>query len=241
MPVAPTIDRTTLVQGPGHLLYGSGLTSVYYCSQIRAELVTETFPVDVAGFGPIEHRKADEIIRITCTPAGQFSAALAALLWPYGSTAVGTTIFGATDVPMGIQTLAGQKLALTAAAITRMPAITVGAAGFLAGDFEITGVVGKTTARTAAAALYTLASAAWSGQPAASGFVSLPAAATWALGTPETIVAKAGWTIEFDLQLAPQRTLDLGTFDIRFQGCEVRARCLPVGYAESKWADLKVQ
>jgi hypothetical protein len=140
-----------------------------------------------------------------------------------------------------IHTLAGKKLTLTAAAVTKMPSLTFGAGGFLYGDFEITAVVGKGKARTEAGALYTLASTAWSGAPTPANFLNLPSAATWALGSPETIKPVNLWTVDFELQLSPRASSDLGTFGMHFKGLEVRAKCMPIGYDETKWASLLVQ
>jgi hypothetical protein len=238
---APTIDRTTLVTGPGHFLYGASLASTLYAESIKAELVTERFPVAPAGFGTIDWRKKDENIKLSVKPIGEFNAALATLLWPYGATAVGASIYGATDVAMGVQSMAGQKLSAVCAAITKMPKLTIGAERFLVGDFEVTGILGKGLARTSAAALYALASTAWSGQPTVANFISLPAQATWALGTPETIVAKDGWEIDFNLSLDWQKNPNVGTFDALFKDLEVTASCTPMAYSESKWASLLVQ
>jgi len=240
-PYAPTIDRTTLVVGPGHFLYGTSLASLLFCDTLKADLVTERFPVAVSGFGTIDERKKDEHIEISAKPVGEFNAALATLLWPYGSTPIGTSIFGASDVAMGLQSMAGQKLALTAAAIETMPKIMFGADRFFVGDFKVRGILGKGLARTNAAALYTLSSVAWSGQPSVANFISLPAKAIWALGSPETIVAKDGWEIDFKLSLDWQKNPDVGTFDALLKDLEVTASCMPMGYSESKWANLLVQ
>lgn len=237
MPVAPTIDRTTLVQGPGHIEFPTA--QLLYCNNITAVVERSTFSRVVGGFGRIgAPNKVDEIIRVTCTPAGQLTALIAAFLWPYGSTAVNASIFGAADVAISVWSKAGVKLTLTAAAITRMPSITMGAAGIQMGQFEITGILGKSSARTAANGLYTIASSSFTGYPTASQFVMLPVSAAWNSGTP---VAKNGWTVEFDLNLKREVYTDVGTFDFRFMSCEARARCRPIAYAETQWDNLKLQ
>lgn len=239
MAITPLIDRTTLVSGPAHLFFASSKS--IYCTKLVATLETTWLPVNVGGFGRIQKRKIDEVIKIVASPAGQMNADIAAFLWPYGATTIGTEIFGTADAGIIIHTLAGKKLTMTAGAVTKMPSISLGASGFLYGDFEITCVVGKSTARTTANSLYTLASTSWSGAPTAADFLTLPSTATWALGSPETITALNGWTVDFELQLSPRKTPDLGTFGMHFRGCEVTAKCIPVGYDESKWAALLVQ
>lgn len=235
------INRTTLTLGPGHLLFGGSLASKLYCSNIAVTVNTTWANIMPGGFGRIDRRKVDETITIKCTPIGELSAAIVALLWPYGSTAVGDSLFGATDTAMGIQTLGGQKFTFHCCAITKMPPLRVGAGLVPYGDFEITAILKLSTDRTNATALYTLAAASWAGQPTASNVVMLPAAATWALGAPETIVPKAGWEVDFEMQADPQVSADFGTFDMRFRHIEARAKCLPIGYSEARLAELKLQ
>jgi 2-oxoglutarate dehydrogenase E2 component (dihydrolipoamide succinyltransferase) len=45
--------------------------------------------VAINGFGRIGRVKIDETIKLTCSPIGDWSADIAAFLWPYGSTAIG--------------------------------------------------------------------------------------------------------------------------------------------------------
>lgn len=235
------INRTTLSLGPGHLLFGGSLASKLYCKNIKIVLNTKWLEIAPGGFGRIDRRKIDETIQIQCEGIGEFDAGIAALLWPYGSTAIGDSIFGATDTAIGVHTLAGQKFTIHCCAITKMPPIFIGAGAPIFGSFEITGILKQSTARSNAAALYTLAAVAWAGAPTGSNVKMLPAAASWALNSPETIVAKNGWTIDFEFGLDWQVSSDFGTFDARFRSLEVRAKCLPIGYSEARWAELKIQ
>lgn len=236
------INRTTLTLGPGHLLFGAGLSSTLYCTKIDVQIDTKWLEIRPGGFGRIDRRKVDETIVIKCSPIGQVNAAIVAMLWPYGSSAIGDSLFGATDTTMGVQTKGGQKFTFECCAITKMPPLRIGAGLVPYGDFEITAILKLSTDRSNAAALYALAANAWTGQPSASDVVMLPAAASWALTpTAEAIVPKAGWEIDFDLQVDPQVSADFGTFDMRFKTIEARAKCLPIGYSEARLAELKLQ
>jgi hypothetical protein len=110
------------------------------------------------------------------------------------------------------------------------------------GDFEITGVVKNSTARSAANSLYTLATQAWTGVPAAASRVILPlTSASWAVTAAESINAKNGWAIDFKLDLAWQTAADVGTYDALFNDLEVTAKCLPLNYADARFDELKIQ
>lgn len=236
-----TITRASRNLGPGHLLFGATLASKLFCKSIKAEIVT-TFNDNLpGGFGRVGRSKTDELIRVSFTPTGEFSSDIAALLWPYGATAIGASIFGATDTAVAIQTLAGRRWTLHAAAVTKMPNIHLGGGQEMYGEFEITGIVKNNTARSAANAVMTEAAQAWSGVPTPASRVILPlTSASWALGSPESINAKNGWQIEFALELAWQVGADTGTFDALFMGVDVKAKCLPLNYADARIADLKI-
>ncbi len=250
------INRTQLVLGAGHLLFGGATTgsgdsiswtptNTLFCTKIDAKLVTKWNNISPSGWGRIDRRKGDEMVTLHCTSAGGFNAAVLALLWPFGSTAMGASIFGANDTPIGINSMAGQQLILWNAAVTKMPNLFLGADKVLYGDFEITGILRKSTERTDPMALYSLNTVAFSAltmpKPTISDFVTLPTVGTWGTGTPEIIQAKAGWSIDFEMPITWQVSADFGTFDARFETMEVKAKCQPIGYGESRWADLAIQ
>ena len=251
-----SVNRTQLVLGPGHLLWGGATTGsgdtiawtplhTLFCKKIDAKVVTKWNNIEPAGWGRIDRRKGDEMVTLHISSAGGLTAAVMALLWPYGATTMGTSIFGASDTPIGVATMAGQQLVLWCAAITKMPDIMLGANGMVYSDFEVTGIIRNSTDRANSKALYTLSAVAFSAQtenkPTIADFVTLPTVATWGTTAPEVIQAKSGWHISFEMPLSWQVSADYGTFDARFDKMEVRAKCLPIGFAESRWADLYIQ
>jgi hypothetical protein len=232
------ITRANRNLGAGHIITGS---TVVYCTNIRVAVETTWLDLAPGGFGRIGRNKVDELIRVTATPVGTFDATIAAFLWPYGSAVIGASVFGTTDTAVYIHSLAGQKWTLHAAAITRMPSITLGGATPLYGDFEVTGLVKTATARSAANAIYTIAAEAFAGTPSASSRVTLPlTSSTWAIGSPETIIPRDGWVIDFDLGLEPQVGADTGTYDMFVRDVVCRARCLPLNYADTRFNDLDI-
>ena len=252
----PGIDRTQLVLGPGHLLFGGAVTgtgdsvawtptNTLFCKKLDAKVVTKWENVEPAGYGRRSRRKVDETVTIKVTSAGGFNAAVMAFLWPYGATAMGASIFGSSDTPIGINSMAGQQLIFWNAAITKMPSLYLGADKMLYGDFEITAIIRKSLARSDVEAIFSQASVAFSAltmpKPVLADFVRLPTVATWGTGTPEVIQAQKGWQIDFPMQLDWRMCADHGTFDARYQTGEVTAKCLPMNYGESRLADLKVQ
>jgi hypothetical protein len=251
------INRTQLVLGPGHLLFGGAPTgsgdsiawtptNTLFCKKATAQIKTTWREIAPGGYGRIDRRKGDEVVTLHCSSEGGFNSAVMALLWPYGGTAIGTSIFGSADVPIGFNSLAGQQLVLWNAAITKMPNITLGASKPIYGDFEITGVIRQSLPRTDTMALYTISAVTFSAltmnKPTLADFLTLPTVATWSIGSPEVITpARGGWEITFSEAFDWQTSDDFGTYDARFRSLEVRAKCIPINYSESRWADLKAQ
>jgi len=233
------ITRANRNLGAGHLVTG---TTTIYCTAIRLAVETTWLDLAPGGFGRIGRSKIDEVVKITCTPVGTFDAAIAAFLWPYGSAAVGTSVFGDADASCYIHTLSGQKWQFHSVAVTRMPTITLGGSTPIYGDFELTAIAKTGTARSAANSIYTVSATAWSGTPSASSRYTLPlTSSTWALTSPETIIPRDGWTIEFDVQMDPAVGADTGTYDMYVRDVACRARCLPINWTDARLDDLKLQ
>jgi hypothetical protein len=239
---APTLDRTTLVEGPAHLIFDkTGLQAAWkYCwcaGNVSFHLVHRAKPLPVAGFGDADDPRMDEVVEIDFTPAGNFSEALFDWLFA-GVFALkpGQTIFGAADTPVSLHTLDGQLWTVTNARVTQFPAIRFGAGGpRFEGAAKITGVIGKGLARTASNALFTApASVAFSAVPAAADFLHLPCNAVWDLATDIAIMTDAaGWTLRAGHTISPRYNPDVGTYDFRVDQVLVEASCRPANVSDA--------
>lgn len=232
--MSTNIDRTTIVSGPGTVTLGSQM--MYDKAGIQAVKTTEWNEERVSVYGRYGESKADEHVDVTFRPDGRITTDLLAVLFPsaFRTPTVGASVFGAVDSEAVIHSLAGKKITLHNAALVGMPSLKLGAQEpFISGDATIRALIKNSTARTAAASLYTIATEAWAGSFARATVKKLPYTGTWGSAPGTTIVAKESWQVDFDLNLSPRKTDDIGTYDMEFTGLVVRARCRPVNLSET--------
>lgn len=233
----PTIDRTTLLEGPAHIIYSKPVTKAdwKYCwcnGNVTVQLVHKPKDMAVSGFGQIDDPRMDETVEIDFTPAGNFSEAL--FDWMFSGVFAlkpGQSIFPAADSPVYVHTLDGKLLTVANARVTTFPAIRFGATGpRFEGAAKITGVVAKSTARTAEGALFTAPGAeAFTACPLGSEWVHLPCKATWGLSVPLTLVSDdQGWTLRAAHTISPRVNADMGTYDFRVDSAVVEVTGRPI-------------
>lgn len=225
----PGIDRTTIITGPAIITYAG--SSFWSKGDVILKPVFKRFQVETSHFGKVDERFSDRRYEVSFEPAGNFTTALAAILWPYGATAAGTSLFGATDRPLLVWGRDGIKVSINNAALTQMPNIRMGVDKTTIGPLKFTGLLAKSTDPTAAAAYTTITSATYPGD---TGFVTSTIwtqapAATWGSAPWAAFLTEAGWEISFSLKLAEQAVDGLGTVDMTFQGLDISAKAIPVG------------
>lgn len=234
------LTRSSIVRGPAVVTFNGA--TLYSKGDISLELGVETFEVATALHGKVDERVVTRVARVRFTPDGQYESL--GVVWPYGAMNLGDSVFGATDLPLVIKTKDGKTLTFAAAAVTRMPSLNLGATKTILGDIEFTCLGADNTAWTAANSLVTTATAAFSDttfDPAS--IVTQPYTGVWGVSAPWSSIATFdGWTVDFDLQMAPVTTDAEGIVDMTFQSLAVTAKCRPVGVTEANViAALKLQ
>ena len=232
------IDRATLVRGAGTVTLNT--TQLFSKGGINADVQTEWAETPVDGAGDIGKTKADEFVAVRWTPSGELTADILTALYPaaFRTPVIGTSVYGATDVAAHVHSKIGQKLTLHNARVTQMPNLKLGAKDTVFEECLVTALIANNTARSAAAAVYTLAGASWTGTITRANFKKLSYTGTW---NSLTINAKEGWTVEFDTGLNPEQTDDLGTYDMTVGQIRVRARCRPTGQSEALLDQFRMQ
>lgn len=115
------MQRSSLNRVPGRLVYNSVSLYSKQGTTIDTELVYQQEPVGVAGLGVLDYRDKEAYDEITLTPDGRLTAAIAAVLWPYGNPTLGAGIFSDTDYPLVIHGNDNSLDTHAAAAVVRMP------------------------------------------------------------------------------------------------------------------------
>lgn len=228
------INRTTILTGPALVTFGG--QTFWSKGDVTVNVKTEYFDIDTSHFGKVDKRVKDKRIEVSFEPSGAFSAALVAVLLPYGATAPGSSIYGATDRPLVVWARDGKKLTVHNASVTGMPSVFAGVSKTVYGDIKLTGLLANSTDPTNAAAYYTLTTATYPGDTgfAVSDIKTAAYTSAWGVSAPwDSFLTEAGWEISFGLELADQKVDTLGTVDMTLSGITVSAKSIPVGPAES--------
>jgi hypothetical protein len=227
-------DRTALNIGPALCVFGTA--KFHTQDAVSVAIAPSTFDISTDAHGFIEKRQDSHQVVVGMTPDGRFNAALAAALWPYASTAIGSSIFTAADVPLVINGRDGRIHTVIAAAITKMPDLILSSTKIMLGSMEFTGVRKKNSLWSVADSLYTIAQTGGDSVWAAyTEFTSTDIktqdyTGVWgAQGGFTSIKTQDGWTISFDMSTADIQVDDSGTIDKRLTSVGVMARCSPVG------------
>jgi len=225
----PAVDRTTLVEGPAHIILPDGTTYLWTDGAVNVDLVTEFTQIEAAGFGVLdEARRRDERIEASCPLAGNMPAAVLTYLFgTLGTAQLNTSVHGAADAAWKVHALDGTLITFKSGAIHELPTLRMGAGNRRwDGSAKIVGVLGKGLARTDTGALYTRTTGqAFSAVPAIAEFTNLPVQTTW--GANE-IATQDGWKVSFRIGLSPRRDPNVGTFDYRLTSLVVEARARPL-------------
>jgi len=228
-----SIARATIIRGPAVIVLGS--TTFQSKGDIKQRIIKEFHDVKSARDGTVTRRTIDAHIELTFEPVGMFTGALASVLWPFQSLAIGSSVFGATDTTCEVHTVAGQKIIMEAAAVTKMPNINVSPAKTLLGEMTITGLRKLNTDWSAAHSLIDVASLSFADATFdPSKVITQPYTAAWGAGVPwSAFETEAGFSLEFDLKLKEVPTDNYGKIDRTFEDLLVRAKFKPIGVTEA--------
>lgn len=226
----PSIDRTTIITGPALVTYGG--QTFWSKGNIVLKPVFARFPIQTAAFGKVTERPIDRRFTITFEPSGRWTDALAAVLWPYGNTTLGTSIIGASDKALVIHGRDGVKFTFHNAAITAMPAIRAAVNQTAVGSVTFTAICAKNVDPTNAAAYYTVASQSYPGDSgfAISDIPTAPSTQAWGASPPwDSFKTESGWEISFNMGIQDMTVDGLGTQDLLLTSLDVSAKAAVVG------------
>lgn len=253
MAYEPTLDRTTLIEAPAHIIIDKtgatyDLWKYLWCDgAVNVQLAQDKKIIKAAGFGEIDQVLSDERVECDFSPAGNMDADV--LAWIYRgllSQRIGSYLFGADDTPAYIHSLDDKLLTLTCAAPIQFPTLLMGVENQrFEGTCKMVGVIGKGLARTAANALFTPFSAlTFQRQPVPSEWKHLPVKAVWtglqSGGTDIEIFTENGWKVNVGVALAPRKASNLGTINYKITGIVMTASCKPLNLSEVQLWSAKV-
>jgi hypothetical protein len=225
------LTRASIIRGPAVVTFNGA--TFYSKDDIKLVTELETFDIEVSAYGKADERVRNRKMTVSFTPSGAW--ANLSTLFPYGASAVGSSVFG-PDTALSIQTLAGALVTFAAAALTRMPSITASAAKTLLGPLEFTCLGKDNTAWSATSSVYTVASNPFTDSSfVESAIITAPYTVAWGSTAPwNALATQDGVTVDFDLSLKPVETDSEGIVDFTCEKLVVTARLKPVGLSEGQ-------
>jgi hypothetical protein len=225
----PTFTRTTIVRGPAKIAYDSA--TFYSKGGVSLTMTNATFDKESDAYGILGKSKTDFQVVVEFEPVGEIEALT--VLFPFGNTAIGASIFGGTDKPLVI-TAADATYTIRNAAITQMPSIRCTANNTAFGSVQFTGIIELAGDPSALGDYYAVGAGGSIGTAFdPTKLVTAPYTATLAGST--TFFSEAGFEISFDLGLTPIVVDGIGTVDMSLQNLGCNITCIPVGIAEDSF------
>ncbi len=226
------IDRSTIITGPAVI----GFNSVTFYSEgdVTVETNIETFDIQSSRLGKIDERMKDPMFKVRFKVLGDITAF--ATLWPYGATITGASLFTGTDKVLTVQGVDGELWTFAAAALTKMPEITLSATKPIIGEVEFTCLRTNNTAWSATNSIVAITSGSFTDTtfPAESLILTQPVTMAWGSSPWNAIQTEAGTVVNFNMELKPIETDTDGIVDYRFVKLEVSAKLKPVNTTDAQ-------
>lgn len=228
-----SLDRTKILRGPCKIEFGG--QTFHSRGDVTATFSTPLFDKSSAAYGRHGQGVEDKRVAVSFTPV-TYTAAQAALLCPYASTAIGASIYGATDTPLVITPINGRPLTLANAAVTGMPGMAFSAIKALwSGDVTLTGLCANNADPALAASYYTWGNSD-TGVNIGQDWVPaddlyLPYKGTHSATDYEAL---EGFTIAWTLNLSDYKPDNLGTVDMFLIDHTATLTFVPAGNTEAE-------
>lgn len=223
------IDRANIKGGPAKVTWnGATLMSR---DAFHARHTPEWAEVTTSMHGMVDKAAKDFICRIPLRLWGAWENL--SILFPSAvlTPAIGTRIFGTTDLPLVIHARNGDRITYHNAQLTKLADLYLGVdMPVFAADVEFTALIRNNTNPESANAYYTEDSAAYSETTfSKTNYKQQRYSAAW--GTRAgftTFQAKQGWNIAWRMQLTPDYSACVGTYDMILKDFSGQAKCIPV-------------
>lgn len=225
------IDRTTLFQGPGHIVFNG--KAILAADDIKVSIGNDTEDIVTNGYGLIGRRRKGRSIKVTCTPLHWDN--LPTLL-PYASLQIGESVYGATDKVLQIipRNGAASGIKLLNAAVTKMPSVFYSAMKKPLGSMEFTALIANNADPALDASYYATEPVGALPSPDLAKIRNGIYTASWGDALVD-FGAADGFELDTDLRLSPVEVDGHGVVDMYLAGLTASVKLTPVGLA---WADI---
>jgi len=225
------------IHGPAVVIF-NGVT-YYFKSGLKAAIKRTRAPIEIDAFGQIAEVAKDCIVDFTGTPAGSIRAADLAAQMPWLPSQIGQSIFGATDLPLVIQTVNdGAAITWQRGAISKYAPILLSAThGTLyKGDITFSCLMASNFTLTSSTAWKNIASAAFSDSTFDPSKVRMAQyTASWGSTAPyNAMIAQDGFLLTPLITTHNISVDNYGVIDMALKSITGTARFKPANLTESQ-------
>lgn len=225
-------SRSNVIVGPAKVTRNA--LSVHSQGNIEVREVLELFHIPVEAYGKIDSRAVDATVKISFTPDGRWSSDIRSLLFPHLNPTIGADIFTASDVPLTIHDSNSHLHTVIASALTKMPQIILSPKATMIGPVEFMGIRGTGADWNDADKLYTQAGTGGTLTDTAFAIADIKTqiySGVWSgvTGFSTAFYTVDGWTVDFELDVAPIQIDEVGTVKAVISSVRAMAKCRPLG------------
>lgn len=226
------MNSTTILTGPCKLVF-SGAT-IYSKGNVTVKLVEERWKVQVSGFRDLQERTKDRRYEVTFEPAGEFRDL--AVLWPYGTSAIGTKIFGNTPLTIWSRDATNNKRVFSNAAITKLPGIVASVSQTLLGSVTFSCLLKDGGAPGDADAYVVQSTDTYPVETLdVSKMITPIYSHSWGASPWDSFyVGEGGVVYDFPLNLYAHKVDGCGTVNMSIAGHDASAKFTPMGLTEAQ-------
>lgn len=204
---------------------------------ISVKIARETFDVMSSRHGLIDKRVKSYALEISFRPVGQVENL--SKYFPYTVADVGKSIFGETDKPLTIHTIAGKKYTYPRAAMITMPSLKLSATDTMFGEMTFLAILQSKADFTTLGSLQSITDAAFTDQSFDETKIVTPGYTAAYGSTPyDAMESLDGFTIEIGAEIIRDYVDRFGIVGARLKSLSATAQFTPVGLTEDQWHTL---
>jgi len=225
----------TFIAGPAIVTFdGQTYTTK---GDISVKIARETFDVVSSRHGKIDQRVKSYAIEVSFQPVGQIEDL--DKYFPYDVDDIGKSIFPAVDLPLTINTIAGQEYTYPRAAMIKSPTLKLAATDTMFGEMTFLCILKSATDFVTAGSLQAIAAEEFADTTFDQTKVGTPGY-TAAYGTTPYAAMESldGFTVEIGMEIIRDYVDRFGIVGARLKSLNASARFTPVGLTEAQWHTL---
>jgi hypothetical protein len=236
------MTRDQILRGPCKITFGG--QAFYSKGDVKIAHQVTTVPVPTSRFGKVDERVSSVMDMIDLELDGRYITAQLAVLFPYATKVIGSSVFG-DDATLTINSVDGQQRIYKAAAVLKMPSLRFGRKVTLMGPMQFGCLYEEDTTPQTANSLFTDSATAYPGDTGydAAAILTQVYDCVWGATAPfDSFGSVNGVTVDFKLDTSVDETEAFGIFDYVFQNLEVTAKLEPDGVTPAEvLAAMKIQ